>query len=156
LPENGEIYVIGLRMGKPGDEVYLEKLLSQMQKEFEGITFATKVTGKRLVPSEIIVDLTIKLTTGIAIAVFIKFLERLWGELGRQELTPHTFGPDDIQARAERYLLSIGISDFGVIRRIDKGPYVEFVFKDGKGHEHKVVITSFDLRILSYEKKGRK
>jgi hypothetical protein len=156
LYEDNKTHSMTISINKPDGETSLEKVLRQTQKEFEGITFTCKAKEKKLVPFEIVLDVTIKVATGLAVAVLIKALEKLWKELNREELTPQAFGSGDIQASVERYLVSNGVADFKLLKRKDKGPYVEFVYKDGKGYEYMIVITSFDLKILSYERKGRK
>jgi hypothetical protein len=144
-----------LKISAPDDEVNLEKVLRHMESEFNGITLKSKASGKELVPLEVVLDISIEIAAGIAAAVLIKFLERLWQELKQKGLTPQTYESDVVQSSAARYLLSNGVTNFRLLERKDKGPYVEFVFKDERGSKHFIVITSFDLKILRYKKRGR-
>jgi hypothetical protein len=142
-----------LKMNESRSEADLEKVLRQMEEKYKGITFDIKVAERKLVPLQIVLDVTIQVVTGLAAAAFIKFLERLWEELKEKELDPQTYEIDAIQSFSERYLKSIGVTEFTILERKDRGPYVQFVFEDKKGYRHFIVVASFDLKILKYEKK---
>lgn len=137
------------------DEGDLTSALGDIEKEFAGITFETKVKDKKLVPLETIVDLTIKIGTGITIAVLTKLLDRIWQKFREKKIAIRSYEPEVIQNAVERYLLSNGINKFELLKRVDKGPYEEFVYGD-KRNQHLISIATFDLKILSYERKVRK
>lgn len=153
MSKNGKTYSMTLKMNESRSEADLEKVLRQMEEKYKGITFDIKVAERKLVPLQFVLDVTIQVVTGLAAAAFIKFLERLWEELKEKELDPQTYGIDAIQSFSERYLKSIGVTEFTILERKDRGPYVQFVFEDKKGYRHFIVVASFDLKILKYEKK---
>jgi len=153
LSEADKTHLLTLKVSEPSGEGKLETILKQMEKEFKGITFDIKPKEKKLAPLEIILDISIKVATGLGTAALIKFLERLWREFKRNELTPQIHGLDAVQSFAERYLQSIGVKEFKILMRKDKGPYVQFLFRDKKSCKHIIVVTTFDLKILTYERK---
>jgi hypothetical protein len=153
LSETIKPYLLTLKVSESSGEVRLETILEQMEKEFKGITFGIKPKEKRLVPLEIILDISINVGAGFGTAALIKLLERLWRELKKNKLAPQTYGLDAVQSFAQRYLQSIGVKDFNILKRQDKGPYVQFLFGDKRNCKHIIAVTTFDLKILSYERK---
>jgi hypothetical protein len=155
LKKLNSTYSLTLSSNAPTAEFDLKEILLRIENAFPGISFTTEVGEKRLVPLEVVIDITIKIGVSIASVTFVKILEKLWKELKEKDITPRTQSIDVIQAFAERYLLSNGITDFKIISVRDKGPFVELLFKDKKGFKHFVVITSFDLKLLIYERQGK-
>jgi hypothetical protein len=147
-----ETYSMVVEINQPDNETDLEAMLEQTEKEFMGIVYRINVKERKLVPLETVLIITLEVAKGIAVTVFIKFLEKLWQEFRKRDLTPQTQGLDAIQLFTERYLLSMGIREMTLLRRDDKGLYVKFVFSDKKGNKHIVAVASFDLKILSYER----
>jgi len=148
-----ETYSMVVEINQPNDEADLKVILQQTEKEFEGIKCRINVKERKLVPLETILVITLEVAKGIAAAVFIKLLEKLWQDFRQKGLTPQTHGLDPIQSFTEKYLLSMGVTELTLLRRDDKGLYVKFVFEDKKGYKHIVMVASFDLKILSYERK---
>lgn len=145
-------YSLLLKTNEPRIEPQLNKIFEQMEKEFGNISFDITIKDKRFIPFELVLDITIRVASGVAAAFVIKLLEKLWEELSEKKVIPDTKGMDDIQNSVERYLEAIGVGQFKTLQRKDKGPYVVFIFEDEKGGKHRVVITSFDFRILDYRR----
>lgn len=141
-----------MKVSEPDIESSLEETFQKLNKEFENISFDINVKDRKLVPFELVLDITIKVASGIAASLVIKLLETLWEEFRKKKTVPETRGMDDIQSGAERYLEAIGVKQFKILERKDKGPYVIFVFKDEKGDKHRLVVTSFDLKIVDYRR----
>jgi len=154
MQEDERIYSVVLKTGESDVEIALEETVQKMEKEFEDISFEINAKEKKLVPFELVLDITIKVASGVAVGLVIKCLERLWEELRKKRITPETQGMDSIQGSAERYLEAIGVTKFKILERKDKGPYVTFVFEDEEGDKHDLVVTSFDLKILHYRREG--
>jgi len=148
----GETYSIVVEIDQPKGEADLEAAL-QTVKEFEDIKCSVNVKERKLVPLETIVVVTLEVAKGIAVAVFIKLLEKLWQEFKERSLSPKVHEIGAIQSLTEKYLLSMKAIEPTLIRRDDKGFYVKFVYRDKDGHRHIVMVSSFDLKILSYERK---
>lgn len=145
------IYSIVLKSNTCDAESALTETFQKM-KEFENISFDISVKGKKLVPFELVLDITVKIASGVAISIVIKMLEKLWEEFRKKKMTPETHEMDEIQTSAERYLRSIGVRKVHTLERKDKGPYVTFVFEDERGDKHNLIVTTFDLKILHYWK----
>lgn len=148
-----ETYSMVVEINQPDNEADLEAMLQQTEKEFMGIVYRINVKERKLVPLETVLIITLEVAKGIAATIFIKFLEKLWQEFRKRDLTPQIQGLDAIQLFTESYLLSMGVRELTLLRRDDKGLYVQFVFSDKKGNKHIVAVASFDLKILSYERK---
>jgi len=58
---------------------------------------------------------------------------------------------DSIQRTAEGYLLNMGITDYKLIRRENKGLYALFEFK-AKDASHCLYISRSDRQIIKYER----
>ena len=152
MQEDERIYSVVLKTGESDVEIALEETVQKMEKEFEDISFEINAKEKKLVPFELVLDITIKVASGVAVGLVIKCLERLWEELRKKRITPETQGMDSIQGSAERYLEAIGVEQYKIVKRKDKGPYVIFVFQDEKGDKHRLFVTSFDLKIVDYRR----
>ena len=124
------IYSVVLKTKQPNTESALKDTFEKMEKEFGNISLGIDVRSKKLVPFELVLDITMTVASGVAVGVVIRLLERLWEEFRRKEMVPQTQGMDGIQSSAERYLRDIGVTKFKTLERKDKGPYVTFVFKD--------------------------
>ena len=141
-----------MKISEPDVEGSLEGTFQKLNEEFENISFDINIKEKKLVPFELVLDITIKVASGMAVGLVIKLLEKLWEELRKKKTVPETWGMDDIQSRAERYLEAIGVEQYKIVKRKDKGPYVIFVFQDEKGDKHRLFVTSFDLKIVDYRR----
>jgi len=149
---NQRTYAIVLKTDNPNVENDLVKTFEEIEKEFGNVDFSVNPKGKRLVPFETILDVTVKFASGVAVALIIKLLERLWEEFLNKKVSIQTQDIDVIQDKAERYLRSIGVTKFRTVERTDAGPYVTFVFKDNAGARHNLIVTTFDMKILQYKK----
>lgn len=154
MHKDERIYSVVLKTSESDVESALEETVQKMEKEFENISFDINVKDKKLVPFELVLDITMKVASGVAVGLVIKCLERLWEEFRKKRMTPETQGMDSIQSSAERYLGAIGVTKFKILERKDRGPYVTFVFEDEEGDKHNLVVTSFDLKILHYRREG--
>ena len=149
---NQRTYAIVLETDNPDVESALAETFQEIEKEFENVGFSVKAKGKRLVPFEAALDVTVTFASGVTVALIIKLLERLWEEFQKKKVTIQTQHMDVIQSNAEQYLRSIGVTKFKTLERIDAGPYVTFVFKDNAGARHNLIVTSFDIKILQYRR----
>jgi len=148
-------YILTLENEQPL-EPNIEGIFETIKKEFEGISISSKPLKRELIPTEICLSITLSITADMSAAVTIKLLERLWQQLNKEKISAKTYPIDAVQSSAERYLIATGIRDFTLIKRQDKGPYVNFIFADKKGANYLFSITSFDLKIISFTKKRRK
>jgi uncharacterized membrane protein len=147
-------FSIVLMTSDPDGESALKETFQKMQNEFQNASFGVSVKEKRLVPFEVALDITVKVASGVTVALVLKLLERLWKEFQKNKVTPQTQPVDGIQNKAEQYMRSIGVVKFKTLERKDTGPYVTFIFKDNDGAKHKLIVTSFDLKIVHYQKKA--
>ena len=154
MDKDERIYSVVLKTSEADTESALSETFQKMEKEFENISFDINVKGKKLVPLELVLDITIKVASGVAVGLVIKCLERLWKEFRKKKMIPETQGMDIIQSRAEEYLRAIGVPKFKILNRKAKGLYVTFVFEDEEKSKHNLVVTSFDLKILHYRREG--
>jgi len=143
---------IVLKTSQSDVEYALRETFQKMEKDFENISFDIRVKHKKLVPFELVLDITLKVASGVAVGLVIKCLERLWEEFRKKKITPEIQGMDEIQSSAERYLEAIEVTNFRILERKDKGSYVTFVFEDEKKNKHNLIVTSFDLKILHYRR----
>ena len=152
MQEGETTYSLVLRTSQPDIPDTLRKTFDEIEKEFRNTRLGMNVKDKKLVPFELALDITVKVASGIAISLVIKLLERLWDEFRRKKVVPQIQGMDGIQGTAESYLRAIGVKEFKLMKRQDKGPYVTFAFEDEIGNRHTLLVTSFDLKILRYER----
>lgn len=152
VDKNERTYSVVLKTSEADIESTLNETFQNMENEFEDISFDVKAKGKKLVPFELVLDITIKVAAGVAVGLVIKCLERLWREFQKKKMVIETKGMDNIQMRAEKYLRAIGVTKFKILKRKVKGLYVTFVFEDEEGGKHNLSVTNFDLKILHYRR----
>lgn len=152
MAETGKKYTFSVEIDTEDGESDLRRTLKDVQLEFNGISFTLKAGGKQLIPTEVIVDVTIAIASTVTAGVILRMLEKLWQRLKENKLNPKTAELDAIQSFAEGYLESIGVTSFTILKRINKGPYVKFTYRDEKKHLHFVDVASFKPQVLNYEK----
>lgn len=125
----------------------------RFRKDFPFVELEVTVKSRKVIPWEVVLDVAIDITKGIAVALVIKAFEKLWKEIKRNDIAVKLEGLDKAQKKAESYLIEIGVTNFEVIRREDRGLYVFLIFRDYKGNLHHIYVTSFDLRVIEYERR---
>lgn len=149
-----EEFRFNVKIHDPNQQVTIKNILYDLRKDFPFIETDVNVKSKKLAPYEIILSIIISFVTGVAADLTLKLLERLQQKFKRSKISPEIKGLDRIQRKAENYLRQIGIVDFRIIRREDRGLYVFFIFKDHSGVAHHLYVTSFDLRVIEYKRVG--
>jgi len=124
----------------------------KFREDFPFINFKVGVESRKVVPWEVVMDIAINVAKGIAVALVVKALEKLWKEIKRNDIAVKLEGLDTVQKKAESYLIEIGVTDFEVVRREDRGLYVFLIFRDHKGVYHYLRVTSFDSRVIDYRR----
>jgi hypothetical protein len=153
LAETSKEYTISVEVTTENGESDLRRTLKGMEAEFGNVTFTLKVDKRELIPLETIVDVTLRITSSLAAAIFLKMLEKLWQDLKKNKLVPRTAELDGVQSFAEKYLESIRVTGSTLLRRNDKGLYVRFTFRDSKRVLHILDVTSFEPQIVKYERR---
>ena len=137
----------------PAQQKLVTGTFEKFREDFPFIDFKVTVKSKKVVPWEVVLDIAINVAKGIAVALVIKAFEKLWKEIKRNDIAVKLEGLDMIQKKAESYLIEIGVTDFEVVRREDRGLYVFLIFRDYKGINHYLRVTSFDLRVIDYRRR---
>lgn len=152
MAEIGKKYTFSVEIETEKGESDLRKTLKDVQLEFNDVNFTLKAGGKELIPTEVIADVTIAIASTVTAEAVLRMLEKLWQRLKENKLNPKTAELDAIQSFAEGYLESIGVISFTLLKRINKGPYVKFTYRDKRKHLHIVDVASFKPQVINYEK----
>ena len=152
MKHNNRQFCLNIKTQKPEQQASIERSLKDLTKDFPFVDINIKPESKKLVPFEILSSIAISFAVGISAKLMIRFFEKLYKKLTDDGITPEIEGLDRIQKKAERYLIEIGVRDFEIIRREEKGLYVFFIFRDNTGAMHHLYITSFDLRVIEYKR----
>jgi hypothetical protein len=147
-------YIFSVETETENWEPDLRKALEDVQCEFNNIHFNLGTGKKRLIPVEGLIEITMVVGGTVAAEVTLRILERLWQRLKEHGLGMKTEVIDAVQSFAEEYLESIGVREYVLLRRTNKGPYVKFKYRDKKKYVHIVDVAAIKLQILNYEKKG--
>lgn len=139
----------------PTQQELVINTFERFRKDFPLVDFKVTVKSRKVVPWEVVLDVAIEVAKGMALALVIKAFEKLWKEIKRNNITVKLEGLDKVQKKAESYLIGIGVTSFEVIRREDRGLYVFFIFKDYKENLHHLYVTSFDLRVIEYQRRKK-
>jgi hypothetical protein len=139
----------------PPQQEFVAKTFERLHEEFPSVDFKVAVKSRKVVPWEVVLEIAIDFAKGIAVTLVIKVLEKLWKEIKRNDIVVKLDEVDIVQKKAERYLTEIGITDFEVIKREDRGLYVLLIFRDNKGDHHRLRVTSFDSHVIDY-RRGKK
>ena len=148
-----EKYYLLTKIYEPDQQTVIKEIFQNIEKEFPYVKLDSRVTSKKLTPLEITLEIAINFGTGVASVIILKCLEKLWDELKQNRISPETQGLDAIQKKAQEYLKEIGSTGFEILKRENRGPYVAFTFKDGKGQRHYLKISSSDLKVIEYTKR---
>jgi len=140
-------------MYDPEQQKVIKGILKKVESEFPHVKLNSRVASKKLTPFEITLEIIINFGVGVASALVIKCLEKLWEEFEQSQISLQTQGLDAIQKKAEEYLRETGSVGFEILRRESRGPYVAFTFEDRKGQRHYLKISSSDLQIIEYTKR---
>jgi len=147
------LYSLIAQIHDPEQQKVINKILRDIQKEFSFAKFDSRTSSKKLIPFEIVMEITVSFGVGVGTALVIKCLEELWKKFEQNRISLRTQGLDAIQEKAQNYLREVGITDLKILRRENRGPYSLFVFKDEKGQRHHLKIASSDLCIIEYTKR---
>lgn len=143
---------IGVQARSPKQQKDISNTIERLQKDFPDMKIRIESESGQLVPEEVLLKVVISVASGVSSALVLKLLDRLWSKLRSKDISPILSGTDLIQKKAEKYLLDIGITDFDITKREDRGLYISFVFKSKKALHYLCVLKS-DLGILNYRKR---
>jgi len=129
-------------------------ILDGLQRDFPEVNVRIEPESKELVPEEVVLLVFVTVASEVLAAVVLGFLDKFWSHLKNKGISPVLSGMDSVQREAENYLLNIGIFDFKIIKREDRGLYVFFQFKS-KAAVHHLYISRSDMKIIKYERVAR-
>lgn len=127
--------------------------LAELRGDFPKLNVRIEPESKELVPGEVVLIVVVTVASEVLAAVVLRFLDRFCDRLKNKDISPILSSMDSVQREAENYLLNMGIVDYKIIRREDRGLYVFFMFKS-KDASHHLYISRSDVRIIKYEKVG--
>ena len=137
----------------PNQQKDIAKALEELQRDFSELNVRIEAESKELVPGEVMLTISVAVASAVLAKVFLRFLDKLWDRLKTRGIKPILSSLDSVQRTAEDYLLNVGIGDFEIVKREDRGLYVFFVFKS-KDASHRLYISKSDMSIIKYEKVG--
>jgi len=149
-----EEFHINIKIYDSKQQKAIENILADLRKDFPFMDINIDIKSRKLIPFEVSLEIVMKIVAEVATKLMIKFLKKLWEKFKQNGITPKIEGLDIVQKKAENYLREIGVLNFEILKREDKGLYVFFIFKDYTNILHHLYITSFDLRIIEYERRG--
>jgi hypothetical protein len=144
---------VRIEVRNPKQQKDIASILGELQRDFPELNARIKAESKGLLPEEAVVIVFVTVASEIVATAVLRFLDKLWNGLKRKDISPSLSSSESSQRAAEKYLLDIGIIDFEIIEREDRGLYVLFVFKS-KGASHRLYVSRSDMRIIKYEKVG--
>ncbi len=145
-------YSFQVRARDPSQQKTMEHTLKNLQTTFPEIDTQIQVLSEKLTPYEVILLIAISVAADITSKILINFLDRLWDTLTRQKIPSLLPTLDSVQMAAEDYLRHLGVIQFQLVQKQDRGLYVFFAFKEATGVSHLIYITKFDKQVIEYRR----
>jgi len=129
----------------------IANVMDELQEEFPELNVKIEPESRELVPGEVVLIVFVTVASEVLAVAVLRFLDKFWKRLKNRGVSPVLLNVDSVQREAESYLLGLGIADFKLIKREDRGLYVFFLF-ESKGESHHLYISRSDKRIIKYER----
>lgn len=140
---------IMLKAENPEEQKAINEILVTLRRKFPTAKVNVVPESKKLLPEEIILLIAIQVSGD----VIVRLLDSLWNYLKNIHIEVTLDSVDHVQEKAEEYLRHKGIQDFSIVKRDDKGLYVNLVYRS-KRHTHWFSVSRSDCAVLKYEEKN--
>jgi hypothetical protein len=112
-----------------------------------------KIINKKFLPYEVGLLIAVELAAYLSSDLIIAFLEKLWKKFTEKKIPVALEEIPLVQAKAESYLKSIGITSFETRDMVNGGLYASFVFIDKECNMHDLLISKTNLEVLKYSRR---
>ena len=125
--------------------------VDELRGYFPELNVRIEPESKGLVPEEVVLMVLVTVGSKVLATAVLRFLDKLWKRLRNKGISPILSSLDSVHRIAEDYLLNMGITDYRLVRRENKGLYVLFELR-AKDASHYLYISRSDNQIIKYER----